>query len=222
MNLVKIISTALFFVCAQSVFAQTTSVEKTEFEKAQSTGKVSLVIPIYSQIVSLKYPAGFSQVFEKVNGNFYIQEHVLTGETVENWTQMLTITGIKDLSKNEKATPQVIASSIANGFQKSCPNTYITTGLAITKFDGFDGFYAYVSCGSLSTKTPAYSESMVMIVVKGESDIYTIQWAEKAAASLAPIKFDPNKWDQRLRGLSPIRLCTKAPGETSPYPSCFK
>jgi hypothetical protein len=55
--------------------------------------------------------------------------------------------------------------------------------------------------------------------VKGSSDYYTLQWAERAAPVDRPA-VDDAKWPERLRLLQPIRLCPIVPGEAAPYPSC--
>jgi hypothetical protein len=55
--------------------------------------------------------------------------------------------------------------------------------------------------------------------VKGAADAYTVQWAERAAASDAAI--DEAVWRGRLHELMPIRLCAIVPGEAAPYPSCL-
>ncbi|MEI7430007.1 MAG: hypothetical protein WCL27_06085 [Betaproteobacteria bacterium] len=65
-----------------------------------------------------------------------------------------------------------------------------------------------------------HSESMLLIVIKGESDYYTVQWAERGDASTTPIKLDEAKWTDRFKRLAPIKLCPIIPGERAPYPSC--
>ena len=61
---------------------------------------------------------------------------------------------------------------------------------------------------------------MLIIAIKGERDYYTIQWAERSGASTTPIQFDEKKWMERLKRLTPVKLCPIVPGETAPYPSC--
>lgn len=63
-------------------------------------------------------------------------------------------------------------------------------------------------------------QSLTPLAVKGQSDYYTIQWAERGAASKSPIKVDDAKWQGRLNQLAPIKLCPVIPGEAAPYPSC--
>jgi hypothetical protein len=180
---------------------------------------VRTITPIYGQLLMFSLPKGFVPVFQDANGGQYIQESILKGETVETWSQMITITGAKDLAANPNVTPQLFAASMAGGFKRSCPKSFSSVGLGPMKISGFDAFAAILSCGIAVPTGKQYSESMVMIVVRGESDYYTLQWAERGNASVSPIELDDTKWSERLNMLAP-ELCPIVPGEPAPYPSC--
>ena len=181
---------------------------------------VRTITPIFGQLVTFSFPKGFVPAFENAKGDQYIQESVLEGESVKKWSQMITITGAKGLASNPNVTPARFAGGMASGFKRVCPDSYSATGLGETKFGNHDAFAAVVSCGiAISTGEP-YSESMLLIVIKGENDYYTIQWAERGGASKTPIKFEDVKWIDRMKKLTPIKLCPIIPGEKAPYPSC--
>ncbi|KYC29593.1 hypothetical protein ACY05_02450 [Sterolibacterium denitrificans] len=181
---------------------------------------VRTITPIFGQLVTFSFPKGFVPAFEDTKGGQYIQELVLEGENVKKWSQMVTITGAKGLASNPNVTPARFADNMAGGFKRVCPDSYTATGLGEIKFGSHDGFVAVVSCGVASPVGESYSESMLLIVIKGESDYYTIQWAERGKASKTPIKFDNAKWSGRFKKLTPIKLCPIVPGEPAPYPSC--
>jgi hypothetical protein len=61
----------------------------------------------------------------------------------------------------------------------------------------------------------------LLIAVEGAADMYSIQWAERTAATDAAPVFDEKVWKARYQQISPIRLCDKVPGEKMPYPSCI-
>lgn len=193
-----------------------------DVEKLREQGYVvRSITPVFGQLVMFSFPKGFKPAFENVNGPQYMQEWVPEGETVKKWTEMITLTGAKDLSGNPNATPQLLANRIAGGFKKDCPESFNAIGLGAIKLSGHDAFAAILSCGiALPTGSP-YSESMLLIVIKGEKDFYTIQWAERGEASSTPMKLDDAKWATRLNKLSPIKLCPIVPGEAPPYPSCI-
>lgn len=181
---------------------------------------VRTITPIFSQLVAFSFPKGFVPAFEDAKNGQYIHESVLAGESVKRWSQMVTITGAKGLASNPNVTPARLAGGIADGFKRACPDSYTATGLGAIKFGSHDGFVAVASCGVANPVGEPHSESMLLIVIKGESDYYTIQWAERGEASKTPIKLDSAKWVDRLKRLSPIKLCPVVPGEQAPYPSC--
>ncbi len=181
---------------------------------------VSSITPIFGQLLRMSYPKGFVGVFEKTNGDFYIQEHVPPGESVNAWTQMITVTGKKDYASRPGATPVAVLNGMAGGFQRACPSSFAAKMLQENKLNGFDAAVAVVSCGASPTTQGKTSESALIVVVKGQTEIYTIQWAERAARSDTPIPIELTKWQDRFKLLNPIKLCPIVPGERAPYPSC--
>ena len=180
---------------------------------------VTTITPIYSQLLMMPSPKGFEAVFEESRGNSYIREYVLSGETIKKWSQMISVTGYKDLASKPNATPRAVAEMISNGFRLVCPSSFNSFGPGDQKIDGYGAFITVTSCGTNPVENQ--SESTLIIVLKGEKDIYTIQWAERGLASNTPLKFDQQKWVARLQMLSPIKLCSKVENEQAPYPSCL-
>jgi hypothetical protein len=180
---------------------------------------VRAVTPVFSQLVSFSYPSGFVPAFEDSKPGGYIQESVLRGETVERWTQMLTLSGARDLAVNAQMTPSRFAGSVATGFKNACPQSYAALGLGDLRVGNYDAFAAVIGCGI--APGGARSEVALLLVVKGERDYYTLQWAERAEPVNGPVALDPAKWSERLQRLMPVKLCARVPGEAAPYPSCL-
>lgn len=191
-------------------------------ELRQQGYSVKNITAIFSQLVMFSFPRGFVPAFEDTKGGHYIQEAVLEGENVNKWSQMITVTGAKGLASNPNITPQIFAAGMAGGFKRTCPQSFKAIGLGDIKIDNHAGFVAILSCGTANPNPvgESYSESMLLIVIRGERDLYTIQWAERGEGSNAPIKLDNAKWVDRLNKLTPIKLCPVVPGEAAPYPSC--
>lgn len=181
---------------------------------------MQVVTPVFSQLVGYSVPGNFVPASENSTADQYIQELVLKGQTVESWTQMITLTGIKGLAANPNATPEALALRIGGGFQQACPTSFQGTSFGQIKLSGHDAFALVVSCGTANATGKPHSEAALLIVVKGQADYYTLQWAERGAASKTPIAFDEAKWTGRFRALTPIKLCPKVPGEAPPFPSC--
>jgi hypothetical protein len=189
-------------------------------EEAKLPPFVTVVSPIFGQLVAFSQPSNFVLGFENVDGSSYIREVVPNGETVEKWTQMITVTGAKELAEQREVYPITVASTIANGYKKFCPKTFSVLALPPPEVAGFRSFAAVVGCGTVIGNGAPRSEEALIIAIKGASDFYTVQWATRGPASDAPAKLDKAVWEKRLADLGPIRLCNIVPGERAPYPSC--
>lgn len=187
--------------------------------QAQAPQSFRVISPIFGQLVSFAMPSHFSAVFENTKGGHYIREAVLKGETPERWTQMITVTGEKGVTLTPGASPEKFAGSIAGGFKSACPDSFAARSLGAMTFGRVEGFVAVIGCGRVDSGPTRHSETALLVTLKGTTDYYTIQWAERGAESDEPPVNDA-RWQTRLRALSPIELCPIVAGETAPYPSC--
>lgn len=201
-------------LCAFPSLAQD---EDAEAEEAQAMTAIS---PIFGQLVMFSLPAGFATVFEAPTDTSYIREAVLDGETVEEWSQMITVTGAKGLASSAEITPRSFAAGIANGFQKACPDTYFADALGEATISGHPAFIAIATCGIVKSGNSQRSETALVVAIKGAQDYYTVQWAERGEVSAENLGIDTDMWKERLGKLAPIRLCAIVDGEAAPYPSC--
>jgi hypothetical protein len=186
----------------------------------RSTPSNTAISPVFGQLVSFSTPAGFVPVFENTKDTFYIRDAVPRGETLQQWTQMITVTGAKGAAGNPNLTAQALVAAIAGGFKQACPETFAVKGFGAAKFGEQDGFVAVAGCGKVNTSAEGHSETALIIAVKGSADGYSIQWAERGPPQAAIAAIDETKWQGRLHELMPIRFCPIVPGEAAPYPSC--
>ncbi|WP_256805950.1 hypothetical protein [Bradyrhizobium sp. Bra64] len=187
--------------------------------QAQAPQTFRVISPIFGQLVSFAMPSNFVVVFENTKGGHYIREAVLKGETPERWTQMITVTGEKGMTLTPGASPEKFAGSIAGGFISACPDSFAAKSLGAANFGRFEGFVAVIGCGRIDSGPTRHTETALLVTLKGASDYYTIQWAERGPESDEPPVND-ERWQARLRELSPIELCPIVAGEAAPYPSC--
>ena len=175
--------------------------DKADIEALRAQGySVRMISPIFSQLVMLSLPKGFTTVFENTNGTQYTREAVPDGETVDRWSQMITVTGAKGLAANPRVTPQSFLEQIADGFKNACPATFSAKVLRRLQDQRprrvrragrlRDGVVA---------DGGAHSEAALLIAIKGTADYYTIQWAERGPASPRPMAFDDTKWNGPVR-----------------------
>jgi hypothetical protein len=185
--------------------------------------RVMLITPVFHQLFAFSLPPEFSArkpSSERNNGTFYIREQVPDGETASHWTRMITLTGTRGLASNPNATPQALLARMSAGFQRNCPDTFSSATPGAQKVDGHDAYQIIASCGHLQSGKEAYSESAVMLTIKGSDDYYTLQWTERGRDSAHPLPIDAAYWTRQLARLNPIELCPLVPGESAPYPSC--
>jgi hypothetical protein len=221
MHRIALLSFLFGWCIYSSAMAQEKAGDTTSESRIQGLLGIS---PIFSQLVALSSPKGFKPVpvFENISpdGKRYIREAVLDGETVNQWSQMITVTGAKGLAADPNLTPQAFAESIVGGFKRVCPDSFSAKALGATKISGQDAFVALAGCGSVQSGAGRHSEAVLLISIKGSADYYTIQWAERGVEMNSPVALDEPKWTDRLKQLNPIRICARIPGEPAPYPSC--
>lgn len=182
-------------------------------EPSDKTGwTLRVMSPIFSQLVMFAQPADFIVRFENAKGGSYIREAVPKGETVEDWSQMITVTGLKGASETGQLTPQTFFENIAAGFNRACPETFTSTVLKPIKVNGHPTYAAVASCGNVQAGKPR-SETAAMLVIQGTKDFYTLQWAERGEASTDALDIDSSVWQGRLSKLLPVDLCDIAPGK---------
>ena len=179
---------------------------------------VRIVAPVFGQIVAFAAPEGFVHGDESRNGRSYLLEMVPQGESVQGWSQMMTLSGGQGLASTDpQGDARGFANQLASGYQSVCPDTLTAVGLESHAVPGALGvFSAFLGCGDNGA---GQSEAMVVLVMVGRQDVYTLQWAERGPVSAAPT-FDAARWAPRLQALTEgARICDDR-GEAPPYPSC--
>lgn len=174
-----------------------------------------IVSPVYSQLVAILVPGGYTAGFEHEKDGSYILELVPPGEKVEAWTQLITVTGGRGMAG--QVSVKDMASNLAAGYQAACPTSFVAHKLPPPKVQGAQAVFAgYLGCGTVNGQ----SEAMVFVVLQGKSDLYTLQWAAHGPAVDHPVEPDAAIWRPRADALGLARLCDKVAGEQPPYPSC--
>src|SRR5215467_1586472 len=58
-------------------------------------GAQRVITPVFHRLVAFTLPPGFKMSFERTTGNIYVREHVPAGETVDEWTRMISLSGVQ-------------------------------------------------------------------------------------------------------------------------------
>jgi hypothetical protein len=181
---------------------------------AQAPGSVTVVSPVFSQLVAFSVPSNFVAGAERNDGTTYTREALPKGETVDKWSEMITVTGAKGLALQPNASAEKFAGVIATGFKNACPDSFDAKVLGANATT----FATVIGCGKIGEASKR-SETTLIIAIKGTADLYTVQWSERGKpADKADV--GNAKWAERLQKLAPLRVCPIVPGEAAPYPSC--
>jgi len=177
------------------------------------------LVPIFSQLLVFSTPKDFRAAQETVRDNRYVQQSVPVGQALDRWNEMITVTGDKEAATLPGVSPKKVAENMARVFKQGCPDSFAAASFGPVKIERYDGFATVFGCG-LADPGKTQSQTVMVVTIKGERDVYTLQWTEVGAPSKTPPTIDAKRWQDRLARIAPVRLCTPVPGEVPPFPSC--
>lgn len=172
----------------------------------------------YGRIVSFPLPAGFAAATEREANGSYILEFLPEGETVDDWSQMITLSAARGVAQ-EVGTPLEMGLRIGDGFQAACPTTFWGSDEGVQPVDGAEAAHLLAfSCGDAGS---GQSETALILVALSGEDVFTLQWAARGPAVDEPLRPEPGLWQVRGVPVLGLRLCPVKLGEAPPYPSCL-
>lgn len=198
---------ALAMLSAVGAHADDTPLANSSPAQPQVVSTPATVVPIYHQQLSFHLPDGFVYALHEEDKTNFTQEWVPTGETATNWSRMVTVTGNKDLATKPGLTPEIYMGVIEGNFKHRCPDTFASLYQGGSQGKAkVQSYVALFSCGTYSSNGKPYSETAMIIVLKGAKDFYTIQWAERGEAAATAVPLDKDKWLGRLKSLAPLKV----------------
>jgi hypothetical protein len=106
-----------------------------------------------------------------------LTEFVPDGQTVEDWTEMVTVQIFHDL----KVDPAPFLQTIGKGFAKGCPGFNSPKGIVTGQENGYVVSMLVVRCpNNPSTGKP---ETTLFRVIRGKDALYSVQHAWRSVAS---------------------------------------
>ncbi len=85
------------------------------------TPPTQVIAPIFSQPVVWQMPAGFHGGYETTRGDSCINEAVPRGQTVPDWRQIVTVTGLRGAANGTRATPPTWRPTSPSGSRTTAP-----------------------------------------------------------------------------------------------------
>jgi hypothetical protein len=198
--------------------AQETIVPPSDVDALERKGYTAFAVaPIFSQIVAVRLPQGFRPTSEQRSANAYVNNSVPQGESTDNWTQMISLRGERNAANTPGLFPEGYLVRVGEALKARCPQSFLGHALGRLTVNGHNAVAVLVGCGAMEAN-PTQSETAFIVVIKGRSDIYAIQWSERGAAQTRLV-FDEQKWRARFVQLAPA-VCDPLEKEEAPYPSC--
>jgi hypothetical protein len=122
-------------------------------------------------------PPGYQVGFRDKNNDSQITEWVPTGETVENWTEMVTVL----VFYNVKPQPDVYQHNLEKQWMESCPGAGNAQTIASVVENGYPSLVFLLNCPQ-NPKT-GKPEITWFKAVQGNDSFYVVQKAFKFAPS---------------------------------------
>jgi hypothetical protein len=172
-----------------------------------------LSVPIFSQKLVFRLPAGWKRAHEATGTSNYVLEFLPEGESLDSWKNMISIQGFRDLArKAQGSAPKVFIDGLSARMEKQCGANLVRQSVDDMRIDSYDAHAAIVGCARVDSAPmglkPGQSEVGYHLVIKGRNDVYVIYRAYRGEA------FDKRKppvtpADGRrfFATLQPIRLC---------------
>lgn len=179
-------------------------------------------IPIYAQKVQFTLPQGWQIGHEDSSDAAYIMEIIPKGQSVDSWTDMFTVQGLRGLAK--RYSPEEMTSLIAKTHVPVCKETLVYRLLSAKDISGHPAQTSIIGCGKVNQNhqtgvKKGMGEIAYYTVIKGQEDYYIFHKSHRSTP------FDPNTPSLNksniysfIKDFLPFKICKKAGAITSCTP----
>lgn len=171
--------------------------------------------PLFGQVVLFSVPQGWKAAHQQERANSYILELIPEAQTLQGWSDMLTLQGYKGLAANANATPSNFLMLVGARIKEACPEHFVAQTLGNRTIDGHEAHVAVLGCARMSAPLAGaqtgQGEIALYVALKGSQDLYLIH------RGLRGDGFERGKppihaanAEAVLRSLMPIKLCERS------------
>jgi hypothetical protein len=168
--------------------------------------------PIFSDVVVHPVPEHFKLAHVENTDGRYLEQLTREGEDEKNWSQMITVSGSQGLAKSPVSTPKRYAAALVQAYTDRCAGPLRVRDRGDITVGGHDAHAVLIGCELASKVGEPFSESTLFVIIRGDTDFYTVQWAERDAPPPRDMGLDGTKWNDRLAALMPTRVCSASAG----------
>lgn len=158
---------------------------------------------IEAENLIIAQPSGFIIGFQSNHDNRTMTEFVPTAETVDDWSQMLTV----QVYRHATVDSATFLRDVGKRFMDACPGT-TAKGIFTGKTNGFEVSMLVLKCpNNPATQKP---ETTAFRVIKGNDALYSVQRAWRSVPSDKEI-------DDVMHALAKVTVCdTRTPDHPCP------
>ncbi len=180
--------------------------------------KIQTFIPLYHHKLLYYLPAGWRTVTDKNFGDDFVGAYAPPGQTANNWSQLIVITGIKGASGIKPV--KEIMLGIGDGIKEGCPSSYMYQEIGASIVDGNNYFEAIMNCSANAgdEKSDGNEDayySAYYLIAEGKKDVYTIEKRirpDKYQNKMQPLSI--NNYMKFIEALTPVSICSKKGNRT--------
>jgi hypothetical protein len=153
----------------------------------------TIVQPIYNRVLSFKLPRPFVTAFRQQSPAGYIVEYLPDGQTLANWTQMITITSRPGVGAAQ-VEDDALADFIFN--KRSCPGWLYRDLGAVPSPTTARQRVIVLGCDEVqgsdySKAVPGASERAAIMFVRDGENVWSVQFAQRNLPGQKLPLFDP-------------------------------
>lgn len=173
-------------------------------------------INVFDNVFSFNTPYGYHAVYEHKFQEGYVFDSAPEGQSIENWTSLITVTGQEKLATVPGMNLDKMMDLYSKGLKDICPNSFSQVDTPALNNSSLPVKTSIMRCGKVKNSNNSYSShTMVMNIIRGAEDIYTLRYIE-----LGPVKKklnanDVNYFIEKNNLLSPVVVCKG--GEDTEY-----
>ncbi|MCW5626114.1 MAG: hypothetical protein KIT73_15480, partial [Burkholderiales bacterium] len=180
----------------------------------QSDKKVLTSTVVFSQVLVHAVPKGWKmgKAVPSPDGKTLSLFMLRDGEGESNWTELILITGFKDVVKLPNASPKGMVGNIVERKKAICPDATVAVSGGDQKIGPHDGHMAMIGCGKLPASSAGLkageAEMGAYIVLQGTNDMYVLGHIVRMPPYTRDnAKVDAETYRKLVEPLSPMGLC---------------
>lgn len=168
-----------------------------------NAANVKSTVPIFNQKLEFSYSTDYKIGFQQTQAGVFMMELIPKKDSVENWTEMLTVSGYKDLASAQ--TPDSAMKLESDSIKAACPKDFVFEKIDYKHSQNYPVALAIVGCSKHPTLA-GKSELALQLVIKGKKDIYMLKKAFHQATN-AKDSLSKANYKARADELLNVQVC---------------